>query len=493
MLLASVILATSMMAQPSRPNIIFIFTDDHASHAIGAYGSVINETPNLDRLAREGMLFLNCFVGNSICAPSRATIQTGKHSHKNGVLDNVLEFDGTQQTFPKILKQNGYLTAIIGKWHLKSEPVGFDYFDILPGQGAYYNPDFINKDGRYRLEGYVTDIITEKTIDWLKTKEGTDQPFMLMMQHKAPHRAWWPAPRHLDKYDGIDIPEPIDLFDDWQGGRNSGARTQKMSVRDHLILDYDLKIGDPPQRLNEQQAALWRAAYDDENEWFANANLQGDDLVRYKYQRYIKDYLRCIDAVDDSVGALLDYLDETGQADNTIVIYNSDQGFYLGDYGWYDKRWMYEPSLRAPLIVRWPGVVQPGSVNTDMVQNIDFAETFLDMAGVDAPDDMQGESIVPLLEGRRPADWRRSIYYHYYEFPLSHAVPKHYGTRTDRYKLINYYELGEWELFDLKKDPREKQNVFNDLEYAGVKRKMLRLLEAERRYYEDDTGSGGSG
>lgn len=487
MLLASALLASSVVAQPQRPNIIWIFTDDHASHAISAYGSVINKTPNIDRLAEEGMLFENSFVGNSICAPSRATILTGKHSHMNGVIDNIKEFDSEQTTFNKILQQNDYLTAIIGKWHLKSEPVGFDYFDILPGQGNYYNPDFINKDGRYRIEGYVTDIITEKTLDWLGEHEDDDKPFMLMMQHKAPHRSWRPAPRHLNKYDGVDIPEPVDLFDDWEGGRNSGAKEQKMTVRDHLTMVNDLKIGDPPARLNEEQAALWRAAYDDENAWFANAGLEGDDLVRYKYQRYIKDYLRCIDAVDESVGALLDYLDESGLAENTIVIYNSDQGFYLGDYGWYDKRWMYEPSLRAPLIARWPGVIEPGSVNTDMVQNIDFAQTFLDIAGVDAPSDMQGESIVPLFRGETPDDWRRSIYYHYYEIYGPHKVARHYGTRTDRFKLINYYQLGEWELFDLKNDPREKTNLIDDPAYASVKAKMERLLEAERLAAGDDT------
>ncbi|MCH7904175.1 MAG: sulfatase [Armatimonadetes bacterium] len=489
MLLASALIVGGLFTQPqARPNIVFIFTDDHASHAIGAYGSVINETPNIDRLAAAGMLFENCFVTNSICAPSRAVILTGKHSHLNGVRDNGTTFDGEQQTFPKLLQQAGYETALIGKWHLRSTPTGFDYFDILPGQGSYYNPDFINADGRYRVTGYVTDIVTDKAIDWMSERRG-DEPFMLMLQHKAPHRAWRPGPKYLNLYEGIDIPEPVDLFDDWSN-RNSGAKTQEMSVRDHLQLAYDLKIGDAPERLNDEQKALWNAAYGPRNEWFANANLSGDDLVRYKYQRYIKDYLRCIQSVDDSVGRVLDYLEDAGLADHTIVVYASDQGFYLGDYGWYDKRWIYEPSLRTPLIVKWPGTTEPGARNEDIVLNLDFAQTFLDLAGAADPDGMQGASLMPLLRGERPGNWRRSMYYHYYEKGV-HNVPRHYGARTDRFKIAYYYDLDEWELFDLQNDPREKNSVFDDPDYAAIRDGMLRLLEAERRAAGDvRVGSG---
>ncbi|HXH61085.1 MAG TPA: sulfatase, partial [Fimbriimonadaceae bacterium] len=453
-MLAAAILAATVSQAAQRPNIVFIFSDDHAAHAISAYGSVINKTPNIDRIAEGGMLFRNCFVGDSLCAPSRATVLTGKHSHENGVIDNVKKFDATQETFIRILQKSGYLTAIIGKYHLKSDPVGFDYYDILPGQGVYYNPDFINKDGQYHTHGYVTDIITKKSLDWLKQHRNDKKPFMLMMQHKAPHRPWQPGPKYLNLYRGETIPEPVDLFDDWTE-RNTGAQQQEMSVRKNLILDYDLKIGPAPQRLDEQQKKVWDAAYQPQNEWFKSANLKGDDQVRYKYQRYIKDYLRCIASIDESVGEVLDYLKQSGLDKNTIVIYNSDQGFFLGDYGWFDKRWMYEPSLRTPLIVKWPGVTKPGSVNTDLVQNIDFAETFLDIAGAKIPSDMQGRSIVPLLRGERPADWRRSIYYHYYEYPQPHHVPPQYGVRTDRFKLVRYYTINEWEMYDLKADPRE--------------------------------------
>lgn len=485
-MLAAAILAATVSQAAQRPNIVFIFSDDHAAHAISAYGSVINKTPNIDRIAEGGMLFRNCFVGDSLCAPSRATVLTGKHSHENGVIDNVKKFDATQETFIRILQKSGYLTAIIGKYHLKSDPVGFDYYDILPGQGVYYNPDFINKDGQYHTHGYVTDIITKKSLDWLKQHRNDKKPFMLMMQHKAPHRPWQPGPKYLNLYRGETIPEPVDLFDDWTE-RNTGAQQQEMSVRKNLILDYDLKIGPAPQRLDEQQKKVWDAAYQPQNEWFKSANLKGDDLVRYKYQRYIKDYLRCIASIDESVGEVLDYLKQSGLDKNTIVIYNSDQGFFLGDYGWFDKRWMYEPSLRTPLIVKWPGVTKPGSVNTDLVQNIDFAETFLDIAGAKIPSDMQGRSIVPLLKGEHPTDWRRSIYYHYYEYPQPHHVPPQYGVRTDRFKLVRYYTINEWELFDLKADPRERHNLFNDSGYQVTKDHMLQLLEADREYYKDDT------
>jgi len=485
-------------ATAARPNILFVFTDDHASHAISAYGSKINKTPNIDRLANEGMLFRNCFCTNSICAPSRAVIQTGKHSHLNGVINNRVHFNGDQQTFPKLLQKAGYQTAMVGKWHLKSEPRGFDYWEVLPGQGDYYNPNFRTPAGRVRRTGYVTDVITDLALDWLKEKRDPSKPFMMMYQHKAPHRSWWPGPKHLTMYDDVTIPEPATLFDDY-ANRTSATQTQKMTIANHMALATDLKVppgGELPKwdkeawsgrykRFTEEQRKAWDAAYGPKNEAFKKANLQGKELVRWKYQRYIKDYLRTIASVDDNLGRVLDYLDKTGLADNTVVIYSSDQGFYLGDHGWYDKRWMYEESLRMPFIVRWPGKIKPGSVDKHLVQNLDFAETFLDIAGVEVPDDMQGHSLVPLLEGKSLADWRQSIYYHYYEFPGAHSVRRHYGVRTDRYKLIYYYEIDEWELFDLEKDPDELKSVYDDAAYAETVKDLKTELQRLRGHYKD--------
>jgi len=484
-------------ADQGRPNILFVFTDDHASHAISAYGSKINKTPNLDRLADEGMRFDNCFCTNSICAPSRAVILTGKHSHLNGVVDNGKRFDGSQQTFPKLLQAAGYQTAIVGKWHLKTDPTGFDYWEVLPGQGNYYNPDFKTVQGRVRYTGYCTDITVDRALEWLKNSRDKSKPFMLMCQHKAPHRPWQPGPKHLTMYDGVTIPEPPTLFDDYTG-RGTAARKQEMTIEHHMTLSYDLKVGPPGRdwtadawkyeygRLNEAQRKVWFAAYGPKNKAFKEANLTGKELVRWKYQRYIKDYLRCIASVDDNTGRLLDYLDEAGLADDTVVIYSSDQGFYLGDHGWFDKRFMYEESLRMPLMVRWPGVVKPGSVDKNLVQNLDFAETFLAIAGVKPPVDMQGESIVPLLKGKTPKDWRKSIYYHYWEFPAVHAVNRHYGVRTDRYKLMYFYELKEWELYDLQKDPDELTSVYNDPAYAGKVKELKAELFRLQKYYKDD-------
>jgi arylsulfatase A-like enzyme len=463
-----------------RPNILFVFADDHAAQAVGAYGSQINQTPQIDRLAREGMVFRNAFVTNSICAPSRAVILTGKHSHLNGIFTNRESFDGSQVTFPKLLQQAGYQTAIIGKWHLKSEPTGFDYWDVLPGQGTYYNPDFRTAEGTVEHKGYVTDIITEKVLDWLATGRDRQKPFMLMYQHKAPHRRWQPGPEHLAMYDDVEIPEPATLFDDY-AKRTSAAKTQEMTIAEHLD-ERDLKLAPPPE-LDEGQLQVWNAAYEPKNEAFRRAGLVGDDLVRWKYQRYIKDYLRTIASIDDNLGRVLDYLDESGLAERTVVIYSSDQGFYLGEHGWYDKRWMYEESLRMPLIVRWPGVVEPGTESSDLVQNLDFAQTFLDIAGVEAPADMQGRSLLPLLEGERSPSWREAIYYQYYEYPAVHMVRRHYGVRTERYKLIYYYEIDEWELFDLESDPRELTSVYDDPEYRETVEELKELLLELRVQY----------
>ena len=469
-----------------RPNILFIMTDDHAAHAMSCYGSKVNQTPNLDRLAKEGLRFTNSFCTNSICAPCRAVILTGKYSHLNGVIDNAVKFDGAQQTFPKLLQQAGYETALVGKWHLKTDPTGFDYWNILPGQGAYYNPAMIEMGRQKKHAGYVTDILTEHALGWLKGRQG-DKPFCLMFHHKAPHREWEPGPKYLTLYADRDIPEPETLFDDYEG-RGRAAKEQDMSI-EKTMTNRDVKLV-APRNLTPEQKEKWDAAYGPGNQAFAEAHLQGQDLVRWKYQRYIKDYLRCIAAVDESVGQVLDYLDQSGLAENTVVIYTSDQGFYLGDHGWFDKRFMYEESLRMPLLVRYPKEIRAGSENADIVLNLDFAETFLDYAGVAAPGDMQGRSLRPLLQGRTPTDWRKSMYYHYYEYPAVHSVKRHYGVRTQRYKLIHFYhDIDEWELYDLKSDPDERRNVYGDPQYADVVKELKAELSRLRTQYKDTTGA----
>jgi arylsulfatase A-like enzyme len=468
-------------AADQRPNILFVFSDDHATHAISAYGSRINSTPSIDRLADEGMLFTNAFVTNSICGPSRAVILTGKHSHMNGFVANEWggAFDGSQQTFPKLLRQAGYETALIGKWHLHGDPTGFDHWEILPGQGRYYNPRLRGPNGTTVIEGYTTDVITDRAIDWLRGRDN-ERPFLLMYQHKAPHREWAPGPDHLDMYRDGDTPEPATLFDDHAGraGANPGI---EMSVARHMS-SLDLKLQFPGY-LNDEQRVLYESAYGEENARFEGENPQGDARTRWKYQRYIKDYLRSVASIDDNLGRVLDFLDEQGLAENTIVVYSSDQGFFLGDHGWYDKRWMYEESLRAPLIVRWPGRVPAGTRRDELVQNLDFAQTFLDAAGVEQPADMQGRSLLPLLSSTAQRPWRDSIYYHFYENPGWSFVPRHYGVRTERYKLIHYYRLDQWELFDLERDPDELENRVYDPALAQVRAELERELQRLRTHY----------
>lgn len=488
--------ANAVIAAP--PNIVFIFSDDHAYQAISAYGHGLNATPNIDRIGAEGMRFEKCYVTNSICGPARAVIQTGKYSHQNGFFRNGNKFDGTQQTFPKLLQKAGYQTAVVGKWHLGThmQPQGFDYFDVIPGQGHYYNPTFINKDGSYEVEGYITDITVAKSIDWLQNKRDKSKPFMLMMQQKAPHRSWEPGPAHLTTFDDRQVPEPETLFDDYKD-RASPARNQSMTVATHLTTGKDLKLWEIADmndkseagaktrtygRMNDQQRAAWDAAYGPKNRAFIAANFQDKQLVRWKYQRYIKDYLRCIASVDDSVGLMLDYLDQNNLADNTVVIYASDQGFYLGEHGWFDKRWMYEQSLRTPLLARWPGHIKPGAVNRDIVSNLDFAETFLDIAGVQIPSDMQGASLVPVFEGNTPATWRDTFYYHYYEGG-GHSVPRHYGLTDGRRKLIYYYTLDEWEYFDIEQDPEEVNSRFADPKASADVADMMAKMEAQRHQF----------
>ena len=490
-----------------RPNILFVFTDDHAPHAIGAYNGwlkSVNPTPVIDKLAKEGMVFVNSFCTNSICGPSRAVIQTGKHSHKNGFMNNGNTFDWNQQTFPKLLQKAGYQTAIYGKSHLKGHPLGYDDWAVLPGQGLYYNPDMIFPEGRKRIEGYCTDVVTDLAVEWLNDKRSNDKPFMLMVQHKAPHRNWMPALRHLYLYDEIDIPEPPTLFDEWKDNA-PGARVQELEIDRHMDLNYDLFVdltpdfNQPPsqkrqdrsawhnmKRMSAEQLKAWRDHYAPRDKAFHEAKLSGKELVRWKFQRYAKNYLRCVKGVDESVDRLQKELKKLGLDNNTIVIYSSDQGFYIGDHGWYDKRWMYEESLKMPFIVKWPGVVKPGSRNTDLVQNLDYAQTFLEIAGAPQPKDMQGLSLLPLLKGETTKDWRKEIYYHYYEYPSVHMIPRHYGIRTKRYKLMHFYQFGnEWEMYDLKIDPDELTNIYGNKETINLQKNLTNRLKKLRKYYED--------
>ncbi len=467
---------------PARPNIVFIFSDDHAWQAISAYGDSrpLLQTPNLDRIAREGMRFDRCLVPNSICGPSRATILTGKYSHANGFYNNTnSKFDGSQVTLPKLLRSGGYQTAIVGKWHLVTDPTGFDHWHILPGQGVYYNPPMIRNGEKVKHTGYTTDIITDLSVDWLKQRDRT-KPFLLMVHHKAPHRQWEPALRHLGHDGDRKYPEPDALFDTY-AGRGKAEREQDMTIAKTMTA-RDLKLVAPVQLTPEQRKA-WDAYYEPRNEAFRKANLQGQDLVRWKYNRYLHDYLGCIKAVDESVGRVLQYLDDEGLAKNTIVVYSSDQGFYLGEHGWFDKRWIFEESLRTPLLVRWPGVTKPGSVNKDLVSNLDFAETFVEAAGQPVPAEMQGRSLVALLKGQTPADWRKSFYYHYYEYPGPHMVRRHYGVVTNRYKLVYFYEpdMNYWELFDLQTDPQELRSVYGQPEYAPIQKELQAELARQRK------------
>ncbi len=478
-----------------KPNIIYIMSDDHAYQAISAYGYGLPETPNIDRLAKEGAIFTRACVTNSISAPSRAVMLTGKHSFVNGKVDNILPFDWDQENFPKILQANGYQTAMIGKIHLDGIPQGFDFSMVLPGQGQYYNPDFLIDGKRIRIEGHCTEIITEQTLDWLKNQREPDKPFCLLYHQKAPHRNWLPAPKYLNLYDDVTFDPPANFFDDYEG-RGTAAREQEMEIAGHMMWGHDFKLivdpnGDTTafyndiKRMNSQQRADWMAAYESENQALLANMPEGKELALWKFNRYIKDYLRCIKSVDDGVGELLDYLKESGLDKNTIVIYTSDQGFYLGEHGWFDKRFMYEESFRTPLLMRYPKEIKPGTVIDKLVQNLDFAPTFLDYAGVEIPDAMQGQSFRRLVSGKTK-EWRDAVYYTYYEYPSVHMVKRHYGVATERYKLMHfYYDIDEWEMYDLEKDPMEMKSVYNDPAYADVQAMLHRRLEELRAEYGD--------
>jgi arylsulfatase A-like enzyme len=472
-------LAVSAFAAGTKPNIVFIFADDLTVQAISAYrrSPKLLATPNMDRIATEGMRFDRCVVPNSICGPSRAVILTGKYSHLNGFLTNNAgsRFDGSQQTFPKLLQQAGYQTAMVGKWHLGSDPTGFDFWHILPGQGQYYNPPMIKNGERVTHTGYTTDIISDISIDWLRHRDKS-KPFLLMSQHKAPHREWAPALRHLGWNGDQKFPEPETLFDDYSG-RGRAEKEQDMTLAKTFTKTDSKEVA--PRYLNDVQRKIWDAYYEPLNEEFRKAGLTGTDLVRWRYQRYMHDYLGAVKAVDEAVGTMLKFLDDEGLAQNTIVVLSSDQGFYLGEHGWFDKRWIYEESLTTPLLVRWPGVTKPGSSSKALVSILDLPETFLDAAGLPIPPDMQGRSLRPILAGSTPADWRTSFYYHYYEFPGPHNVRKHYGVVTDRYKLFHFYEpdVNYWTLIDREKDPHELKNVYDDPDYADTRKTLHAELD----------------
>lgn len=499
--LGAILLAATLSTAHAAPdrnamqtNIVFIFSDDHSIQTIGAYGARLSEfcrqqnvTPNLDRLAASGGLFLNSFCGNSLCSPSRAAVLTGLHSHANGVMLLDKPITPGVWTFPGNLRDAGYQTAMIGKFHLASTRPTTDYWRILPGQGNYWHPDFIGPQGREKHEGYTTDILTDMGLEWLKQRDKT-KPFMLMLQHKAPHRPWVPPPRYYRWLADVKIPEPETLFDDYSG-RASPAHNQKMEIARDMTLHEDLKMpvdGKSPgenNRMTESERVAWQAAFGPRNEAFAKASLQGRELTRWKYQEYMKDYLRCIKAVDDSVGRVLEYLKTESLEENTVVIYSSDQGFYNGEHGWFDKRWIYEESIHMPFIIRWPGVVKPDTRFTPMIQNIDYAATFLDIAGGKIPEGLHGRSFAPILRGQTPADWRQSIYYHYYDG--GHSVAKHYGVRTDRFTLAHFYETGEWELYDREKDPQELKSVYADPAYAKTVAELKTELDRLRKQYKD--------
>jgi arylsulfatase A-like enzyme len=499
--------------EAKRPNIVFIMSDDHAYQAISAYSNELIQTPNIDRLAKEGAIFTRATVTNSICAPSRAVMLTGKHSFVNGKVDNVLPFDWNQPNFPKLMQANGYQTAMIGKIHLDGIPQGFDFSMVLPGQGHYYNPDFLIEGEKVRMEGYVSNIITDTALDWLKNKRDPEKPFCLLYHHKAPHREWEPAERHFREFANKKFREPATLFDDYEG-RGTAAKTAEMNILKHMNWAGDSKLfpetmkelGIEPTfvgpgnytwdisafnntigRYNEAQKAAWDEVYGKMNEDFKKEYpaMNDQDLMRWRYQRYMQDYLGTIAGVDEGVGQVLDYLDEAGLAENTIVVYTSDQGFYLGEHGWFDKRFMYEESFRTPLLIRYPKEIKPGTVISNLVQNLDFAPTFLDYTGIEVPEEMQGESFRNLVAGKT-TDWRDAVLYTYYEYPSIHQVKRHYGVATDRYKLMHfYYDIDEWEMYDLETDPMEMKNIYEDPSYAQVREMMHKRLDDLRKFYGD--------
>lgn len=524
-LLALALLLPGMAIAQSKPNIIFILSDDHAYQAISAYGNHLVQTPNIDRIAHGGALLTNNLVANSICGPSRATLLTGKYSHKNGYTLNEKTFDVHQETFPVLLQQNGYQTAWIGKLHLGSLPIGFNYFNILPGQGHYYNPDFINNNNdTIRYKGYVTNLISDFFFNWLQGRD-TSKPFFAVIGEKATHREWLPDVQDLGAYDGINFPLPATFFDTYD--TREAAKDQDMTIDKTMRLAEDLKVHQPfglqnyeqdkprlqqwlqknypgrnfsetelkefytrqgeYRRLDEAQQQAFNHYYRDKiTKDFDEKKLSGKELVKWKFQRYLKDYYATAKSLDRNIGKILDYLDSTGLSKNTIVIYASDQGFYLGEHGWFDKRFIYNESLKTAFAIRYPGVIKPGTKLDALVSNTDWAPTILDIAGAKIPSDIQGRSFLPLLKHQPVKDWRKAAYYHYYEYPEPHHVSPHFGLRTKDYMLVRFYKgVNSWELFDLKKDPNQLKNVYNSPSYTAIKQQLLQQLKALILEYDD--------
>ena len=504
--LFAIALMTSAVSAKERPNILFIFSDDHAQRTIGAYEGSINKTPNLDRIAREGALFDRSFNVNSICCPSRAAIMTGKHSHANGVTGNGSPWNGQQWVYPRALAEAGYQTGLIGKWHLKGNPTDeFQHWEILAGkggQGSYYNPSFLSANGRSQVEGHSTDIITDKALDWLKNRDAS-KPFLLCAQYKVPHIHRIPAPRHMVAYDDMEFPEPNTLFDDYST-RQAFVQDTWMGLkgmRGHVLnitpskkqIEADPKLmPDFLKEMTPSQRNAFHEAYDSRNLEFRrlenNGLLEGQAGVRYTYQRFIKDYVRCIDGLDENVGRLLAYFDKHDLAKNTIVIYSSDQGFMTGEHGWAEKRWMYEESFRSPLLIRWPGTIKPNTRVSALVQNIDLAPTLLTAAGVDVPDEVHGVAMQPVLGGETPNDWRHDVLDQYFDggTPESRGpynMPRHDGVRDSRYKLIHFYDHDAWEFYDLKVDPRELSNRYGHPRcQTEIERLKGRLVALKKQY-----------
>lgn len=503
-------LSGALLALPSiamaqgRYNIVYIMTDDHTAQMMSCYDNRYVETPNLDRIANDGVKFVNSYVANSLSGPSRACMITGKHSHKNGFTNNEHGiFDGSQQTMPKLMQQAGYQTAIIGKWHLVSDPTGFDYWNILPAQGDYYNPTFINMDKTTtREKGYVTNIVTDKAIDWMEHKRDKSKPFILFLHHKACHRDWLPELKYLREYEDKTFPIPSTFYDNYAGRPAAAAQEMEIANDAHMDMVYDVKMYKPGiktrlsasyinmvGRLDSKDRAEYDFFYDSLSTDFYKRQLTGKALAEFKYQRYMRDYAKVLKSLDENVGRVLDYLKQSGMLDSTLVVYTSDQGFYMGEHGWFDKRFMYEESLNTPLVMHLPkGLNAKGEIK-EMVQNIDYAPTFLAIAQAPIPNDIQGVSLLPLLKGEHPKNWRQSIYYHYYEYPAEHSVKRHYGVRSsDGYKLIHFYnDINHWELFNLNDDPQELHNIYGQKGTEKItKRLMKELIKLQKQYDDQD-------
>lgn len=501
LLLATALPAAAASAQ-GRYNIVYIMTDDHTAQMMSCYDNRFVETPNLDRIAADGVKFVNSYVANSLSGPSRACMITGKHSHKNGFTNNEHGiFDGSQQTMPKLMQKAGYQTALIGKWHLVSTPTGFDYYNILPGQGDYYNPDFITMEGKtVREKGYVTNLVTDKAIDWMEHKRDRSRPFILFIHHKACHRCWLPEMKYIREYEDRTFPVPETFYDDYAGREAAAQQEMEIGNNQHMDIVYDTKMYTPGSktrltdtylsmigRMNTRDRAEYDYFYDSLTIDFNRRNLSGKALAEFKYQRYMRDYAKVLKSLDDNVGRTLDYLKQSGLLDSTLVVYTSDQGFYMGEHGWFDKRFMYEESYSTPLVMRLPNGLKARGDIKEMVQNIDYAPTFLNIAGADIPDDIQGESLLPLLRGEHPSKWRKSLYYHYYEYPAEHSVKRHYGVSTaDGWKLIHFYQDNDqWELYNLNNDPNELHNIYGQPGTEKVTKRLMKELVRLQKQYDD--------